>query len=164
MKTTSLAAGIGTAIAFAAFAPDAVAQEITSTFTCQDVGSGAPEPLGDREGHTITVGQYSCRVDSGPMSGGLVTGTAVWEWDGPNAVQLSNSAVARKPGATVVWVGKSGKLALTMTDGKVTGFTASGQGADVVATGSAASLVGKTSTWTSKSTGPDQFTTEETLR
>jgi hypothetical protein len=163
MKTALFAAAIAL-LSFAAFAPDAVAQEINATLTCQGVGTGAPEPLGDREGHSITVGQYSCRVDSGPMSGGLVTGTAVWEWDGPNAVQLSNSAVGRKPGATIVWVGKSGKLALTMTDGKVTGFTASGQGADVVATGSAASLVGKTSTWTSKSTGPDQFTTEETLR
>jgi hypothetical protein len=161
MKTTLFAAGIGTAIAFAAFAPDAVAQEITSTFTYQDVGSGAPEPLGDREGHTITVGQYSCRVDSGPMSGGIVTGTDVWEWDGPNAVQRSNSGVTRKPGATVVWAGTAGKLMLTTTDGKVTGFTASGQGANVVATGSAASLAGKTTNWTAKSTGTGQFVVED---
>jgi hypothetical protein len=113
MKTALFAAGIGTAIAFAAFAPNAVAQEITETFTCQGVGSGAPEPLGDREGHTITVGQYSCRVDSGPMSGSVVSGRDIWEWDGPNAVMRSNSGVTRKPGATVVYVGTGGKLALT---------------------------------------------------
>jgi hypothetical protein len=160
MKTALFAAGIGTAIAFAAFAPDAVAQEITSTLTCQDVGSGAPEPLGDREGHTITVGQYSCRVDSGPMSGGIVTGTDVWEWDGPNAVQRSMSIVFRKPGATAVGRGTSGKLALTMTDGKVTGFTASGKGDEKLATGSLAVLAGKPYTWTANPAGPGQFTLE----
>jgi hypothetical protein len=48
MKTALFAAGIGTAIAFAAFAPDAAAQQITATGTCQAVGAnGAPEPLGD---------------------------------------------------------------------------------------------------------------------
>ena len=36
----------GTAIAFAAFAPDAFAQEITYIWTCQTVGSDTPEPLG----------------------------------------------------------------------------------------------------------------------
>ena len=55
MKTALFAAGIGTAIAFAAFAPNAVAQEITYTWTCQDVGTGAPEALGDREGHSISI-------------------------------------------------------------------------------------------------------------
>jgi hypothetical protein len=73
----------------------------------------------------------------------------------------SNSGVARKPGATVVYVGPEGKLALTMTDGKVTGFTGSGKGVYVLATGSAASLAGKPYTWTAKSTGPMQFTAED---
>src|SRR5271168_344755 len=53
MKTALFAAGIGTAIVFAAVAPGAVAQEVLK-FSCQAVGgSGAPEPLGDREGHNI---------------------------------------------------------------------------------------------------------------
>ena len=56
------ASGIVAAIAFAALAPGAVAQESTSTYACQDVGGGAPEPLGDREGHSILVAQVSCRV------------------------------------------------------------------------------------------------------
>ena len=57
-----------------------------------------------------------------------MTGAATWEWDGPNAVLLSGGDVARKPGATAVSVLTEGKLALTMTDGKVTGWIATGKG------------------------------------
>jgi hypothetical protein len=58
MNTLLKASGIATAAAFAAFAafaPGAVAQEISKSL-CQAVGAnGAPEPLGDREGHGISV-------------------------------------------------------------------------------------------------------------
>ena len=48
----------------------------------------------------------------------------------------------------------SATLELTMADGKVTGWTASGRGTYPVATGSAAFLVGKSFTLTAKPTGP----------
>lgn len=163
MRSLPSICGIATAlIALSATAPSAVAQENTATLTCQGVGwdSGPPEPLGDREGHGITIGQYSCRVNSGPMSGGVSTGTIIWEWDGTNAVELSESGVIRKPGSTLVYRGTEGKLALTMADGKVTGFTASLKGQQQLGTGSAASMAGKPFTVTSKSTGPSQFTVE----
>jgi hypothetical protein len=98
------------------------------------------------------------------MSGGVQTGTDIWEWDGPNAVSVSGNGVTRKEGATVVYVSNSGKVALTMTDGKVTGWTASGQGRYAVAAGSAAPLAGKSYTWTAKSTGMGQFTQEDKLQ
>ena len=60
----------------------------------------------------------------------------------------------------MVWQGAEGKIALTMADGKVTGWTGSGKGAYPIATGSAASLAGKPFTWTAKSTGPATFTIE----
>ena len=72
------------ALAFAAFAPTAVAQN-TRVFTCQSVGGGSPEPLGDREGHMISVDQSSCSVE-GAYAGGVATLTTIWEWDGPKAV------------------------------------------------------------------------------
>ncbi len=154
--------GVATAImALSAAAPSAVAQENTQTSTCQDIGVRTSELLGDREGHMIATGAYSCHVDSGPMSGSVMTGSDMWEFDGPNAVMLSDSAVVRKPGSTLVYRGTEGKLALTMADGKVTGFTASGKGQLPLATGSAASLAGKPETWTAKSTGPGQFTVDE---
>ena len=96
------------------------------------------------------------------MSGGVLTGRNIWEWDGLNAVQRSNFSVTRKAGATLVWVGTAGKLSgQTMKpDGKVTSFIASGQGTYVEATGSAPALVGKSDTWTTKSTVPGNFTIE----
>ncbi len=110
--------GIATAIIVLAAAPSAVAQENAFTFTCQNIGHGAPEPLGDREGHTISVGDVSCRVDSGPLAGGVMTGRDIWEWDGTNAVSLSNSGVVRKPGTTAVYQESEAKLALIVTDGQ----------------------------------------------
>ena len=53
------------------------------------------------------------------MSGAVLTGTTIWEWNGPNAVLLSSNGVIRKPGATVVYQNTGGTLALTMADGKV---------------------------------------------
>jgi hypothetical protein len=53
--------------------------------------------------------------------------------------------------------GTEGKVALTITDGKVTGFTGSGKVHWVVATGSAAPLAGKTFSYTVKSTGAGQW-------
>ena len=128
------AAAIGSA-SVAAFASGAVAQEVTYTMTCQDVGAGTPEALGDREGHTLAIYSGSCRTDSGPLSGAITTGTDIFEWNGPNAVLVTGNGVARKPGATLVYQNTGGKMSLTMTDGKVTGWTASGKGTNLVATG-----------------------------
>jgi hypothetical protein len=153
--------GIATAaIGLAVFAPRAVAQENTATLTCQNVGGGAPEPLGDREAHSISVQQYSCSASSGPLSGGVWTGSIIWEWDKANAVMVLGNGVIRKPDATAVYQEKEGKIALTMADGKVTGWAASGAGSWVMGVGSAASLAGKSYTWTSKPIGPEQYTVE----
>lgn len=149
------------ALALACFAPSAFAQENTTVWACQSVGVSPPEPLGDREGHTISVGQYSCRAESGPLAGAVSTGTNMWEWDGPKATLLSDSGVARKPGATLAWTGTEGKSTLTMADGKVTGWTASGRGASVLGAGGWASMAGKSYAWTAKSVGPEsQFSIE----
>jgi hypothetical protein len=148
-------------LAFAAFASSAVAQEKTTAWACQGVGGDPPEPLGDREGHSISVGQYSCRAESGPWAGSVGTGTDMWEWDGPKATLLSNSGVARKPGATLAWNFTEGKQSLTMTDGKVTGCTGSGRGTNVLATGDWASWAGTSYTCTWKCVGPaSQFSVE----
>jgi hypothetical protein len=120
---------------------------------CQPVGGRAPEPLGDREGHAILVTEGNCRVESGALSGGVLTDISIWEFDGTKAVRLTESGIIRKPGATVVINGTGRNFALTITDGKVTGWTASGRDNYLMATGSAASLAGKSFTWTAKPTG-----------
>jgi hypothetical protein len=48
---------------------------------CMAVGNSPPEALGDRPGHSIVVSEYTCRVEGGPLDGGVMTGTHVTEWD-----------------------------------------------------------------------------------
>ena len=150
-------------LAFATFASGAVAQENTTHWACQDVGNSPAEPLGDREGHSISVGQYSCRAESGPWDGSVGGGTVMWEWNGPKATMLAEHGITRKPGATLAWQGSEGELTLTMADGKVTGWTASGRGKNLLATGDWASKAGTMYHWTAKSVGPSsQFTIDAT--
>jgi hypothetical protein len=149
------------AIALSASAPVATAEDLTMTLTCQNVGASPLEPLGDRDGHAISVAETSCRIDSGPMSGGVVTAQDIWEWDKTDAVLLSASGVIRKPGATVVFRDNEGKLSPTISDGKVTGWTAAARGSFPLATGDAAALSGRSYTLTARPTGPaGQFTAE----
>jgi|SRR5215469_12532349 len=152
------------ALAFAALGPSAQAQENkTWTYTCQEVGASHAEPLGDKEGHSFSIDESTCTAGPGPQAGGVMTALTGWEWNGPNAVMLFSNCVVRKPGSTIVCNITEAKLALTMTDGKVTGSTASGRGVDVLATGDWASMNGKRFHWTAKSVGPgSQFIIEST--
>jgi hypothetical protein len=75
-------------------------------------------------------------------------------------VMLAGSGVVRKAGATVVWNAAEAKLAFAMAEGKVTGWTVSGRGSWVLATGSWASMSGKPFTWTGKSISPTQYSFE----
>ncbi len=61
---------LSTVIAFAALtlgSAGAFAQSgATAKLYCHAVGASPPEALGDREGHAITVGEITCRVEGGP--------------------------------------------------------------------------------------------------
>ena len=153
-------------IALLAIAPTALAQENAFTTTCQEMGSGAPQPPENRLGDLISVEQDRCSVDSGPLIGGVLIEEIIWEWNTTktNAVLLSGSGVIRKPGSTVAFQITQGTMAMTMTDGKVTGATSSGQGVDGIATGAAASFAGKPYTWSTKSTGKLQFVLDVTMQ
>jgi hypothetical protein len=160
IKHLPLCFGSLSAIALVLGAPNAVAQE-ASSWDCQNVGNPQPEPIGDREGHSIYVGSFSCRISGGDLDGGVATGSDVWEADGPKATRLSTQGVIRKPGAMVVWSGGTGTNTFTITDGKITGWAASGTGKAILATGAWAPLSGKTDKWTSKPTGAAQFAVDQ---
>jgi hypothetical protein len=161
MHCLRIASGFATfAIAFATGAPRATAQEMTFTSTCSQVGVATPEPVGDREGHTIMSEEDVCRFDSGPFAGGVMTSTGIWEWDKTNAILISSGAVFRKPGATAVGRLTEGKIALTIVGGKVSGAVSSVRGSWPIATGNAASLAGKLFTATATDLGPGQFLLE----
>jgi hypothetical protein len=144
-------------LAWLVVAAGAWAQESTFRMNCQLAGSALPEPLGDREGHSLTTSQITCRVEGGPMDGGVMTGYAVYEWQGPRANGVG-LGVVRKPGSALVYVNTEMNSALTMDNGKVIGATGSGKGHYSVATGSANSLQGKTYSYSFKSVGFNQLT------
>jgi hypothetical protein len=155
---------VAAGVAFVGFAPGALADESTM-WNCQNVGQSQPEPVGDREGHAIQVASVSCRAESGPLAGGVMTTQDVWEWDGPKAALVSFTGVVRKNGATLVWKSIEGKLLLTTTEGKVTGFTVSGRADTVLAAGAWAPWAGKQMSWTGKPNGPaSQLSLETTFK
>jgi hypothetical protein len=158
MKRWTELARLGAGILIGVISAISFAQTpLTFRFLCQSFGIGPQEALGDREGHNLSVTNYSCRVEGGPLEGGLVTGNTIYEWDKINGTGLAGNGVVRKPGATAVFQLADFKNTLTMADSKVTGFLATGHGTYKLATGSASSLVGKTFSYTSRPNGPGQF-------
>ena len=156
---------VAAVVILGAFAPSSAnAQELHNHIVCRNVGAFAPEQLGDREGHALSIGEVSCQVTEGPLTGGVVTETSMLEWDGPKAKELSDYGVGRKPGDTWAFQHTDGTLELTMTDGKPSGWTASGHGIVTMATGSWASLNGKKYEWTGKGTGPNVFEADYTFK
>ena len=156
---------VAAVVILGAFAPSsAIAQELHNHIVCRNVGAFAPEQLGDREGHALSIGEVSCQVTEGPLTGGVVTETSMLEWDGPKAKELSDYGVGRKPGDTWAFQHTDGTLELTMTDGKPSGWTASGHGIVTLATGNLASLNGKKYEWTGKGTGPNVFEADFTFK
>ena len=158
MRFVSTVLRITTTVAIALLAVSASGQEkISFSYTCQSVGSSPPEPIGDREGHSISSGEVSCRAEGGPLLGGVLTGTMIYEWEKGAGVLLAGSGIVRKPGATTAFRLIEGKIALIVTDGKVTGTIASGKGIYTLASGSAATLAGKSFTYSSRPTAPGLF-------
>ena len=133
-----------------------------NVFDCQDVGMSAPEPIGDQEGHAMIVDTFSCRLTSGPMAGGLLTGMVAWEMNKGVGALISGTGTIRKPGSLVIYKDTEGTLKLIVDDkGQVTGFTGAGAAIWVFASGDAAPLKGKVLPWTAKATGPGTFAVEE---
>ena len=153
-------------LAFAAFAPSGAAQELRNHDLCRQTGTYPPEPLGDRDGHTMSSGLDSCETVEGVTKGTIWTGYIIWEWDGPKAKELAGWGVGRKLGATQTCqdLPEKGTIELTMTDGKVTGWTASGQCVVTMGTGDFASMAGKTWYWNAKPTGPMTYENNSTIK
>lgn len=158
---TSRTARVAAALALGVMGACSVAQTPTAfKCVCQNTGPSPLEPLGDREGHALSVASYTCRVEGGPLDGGDLSGTIIYEWEKTNAVGLSASGVGRKAGATLVYQLGEFKNALTLVDGKVTGYLGSGQGTFKLATGSAAPLAGKAFSYVVRPAASGQFTLE----
>jgi len=143
-----------------AIGPTVLADEGRSKSICQSVDDGAPQPIGDREGHMMAIYNVTCRVVEGQPRGGVSSGRVIIEWDKTHAKLIAGGGVLRSPGATSVFENTEESGDATVADGKVTGFASSGRGKIIWATGLAASAVGKTYSYTTKSTGSGQVEVE----
>jgi hypothetical protein len=149
---------IGTLTLIAAGSVGALAQTQGYRLTCQSIGSNPFEPLGDREGHSVHVSQFTCRTEGSVLDGAVLTGHTTWEYDKSQGAVLVGGGVLRKPGATTVYQITDAKATLNMVDGRPTGVNGSGRGNYPMAVGTAAALKGKTFSFTFGTTAPGQFT------
>ena len=160
LKRTLLIAVVAAAAMAPAVVQPARAQDNTDVYACQYIGSITSEPLGDREGHVLRITDASCLVTAGPLSGGISTVRSIWDGDKTGGVLLAGEAVTRKPGGMAVNTLTDGKLEFKLSDGKVVGVISTGHGRYVMAVGSAAAVAGKAFEFSTKTTGPGQYSIE----
>lgn len=143
-------------------APGAAFAQTTWKAHCTNIGPAASEALGDREGHGLSVANSVCTVEGGPFNGGVTTQQVIWEGDQAKGAStlVSGDGVTRKPGATSAYRNTAGTLTYVMKDGKPAGWTASGTSVITIAVGEAASMKGKSVSWTGRATGPRTFVIE----
>jgi hypothetical protein len=129
-------------------------------YECNIVGTNSPEPVGDRERHSVQVTQTSCVALDGLMKGASFTGISINEWDGTKGTLLLAGGVHRMPGSMAVTEAIEISATVIVQDGKPVGVTGSGKVLFKFASGAFASLAGKTYKLTYKSTGPTRFEQE----
>ncbi len=158
--TLALRAGVVALAAVASSLAFAQGGAATSKMTCSNFGANPLEPLA--EGRALQVVSLSCRVESGPLAEGVLSGSQIYEFQGANGTFLSGDGVIRSPRGMLVYRNSEGTIALKMADGKVVGATSAGKGVYKGAYGAAASLAGKSYSYRSTTTGMNQFVIEVT--
>ena len=143
-----------------AITPTAYADPNRSKSICQSVDDGAPQQIGNREGHMLAIYNVTCRVVEGQPSGGVSSGKVIIEWDKTHAKLIAGGGVLRSPGGMSVFQNLEESGDATVADGKVTGFASSGRGKIIWAAGAASGAVGTSYSYTTKSTGPGQVEVE----
>lgn len=148
------------------FAPLASAADEAVTIgklICFGIGAGASEWIAGQEGHALQIVSATCRGEGGLTDGGVMTQSTIWEMNKGSATALSGDGVLRKPAGILVYRLTAGSRSLIMTDGKVSGWTASGKGVYTMATGSMAPLANKNFSWTARPTGFNQYVIDSVL-
>ena len=143
-----------------AIGPTAFADESRSKAICQSVDESPAQPIGDREGHMMAIYNVTCRVVEGQPVGGESSGKVIIEWDKTHAALIAGGGVMRSPGSIAVFQNIEENGDVTIADGKVAGYASSGRGKVIWAAGAAASAVGKSYSYPTKSTGPGESVVE----
>jgi hypothetical protein len=131
-------------------------------YQCGVIGAIAQEPIGDRDGHVMLSFEYSCQGVDGLLKEAVVTAVSVSEWDGPKGTCLASLGLHRAPGGFAVGQLLECSASLVMKDGKPIGAESSGKTVFKFASGTLASLSGKTVKFTTKPVGVGRFELEFT--
>lgn len=110
---------------------------------CSIVGTPSQEPIGDRDGHRLVSGQYSCLGVDGLLKGALYTTATTSEWDGSQGTYFTGGGVFRVPGGIAVTQLNEARGSAVITDGKPAGNEVSGKGQVKFASGALAETIRK---------------------
>ncbi len=136
------------------------AADVIGRTECSIIGPIGLEPIGDRDGHLLRSYDYSCVGTDGLFKGGVSTGVSISEMDGPKVTFLLTGAVHRAAGGLAVGETLEGSGSTVIQDGKPARATASGTVIFKFASGTLASLSGKTVKWVAKPVGFNRFDME----
>jgi hypothetical protein len=127
-------------------------------YQCAIIGAIAQEPIGD--GHVLLSFEYSCQGVDGLLKEAVSTAVSVSEWDGPKGTFLASLGLHRAPGGFAVGQLLEGTGSLVIKDGKPVGSESSGKTVFKFASGTLASLSGKTVKFTTKPVSLGRFELE----
>jgi hypothetical protein len=129
---------------------------------CNVISTAVPEPLGDRDGHSIVSFAYACVGVEGLVKDAVVTAFSATEWDGSKTTNVSALVVYRAPGGTAIAQTLEGNGSVITKDGKPVGTEITGKLTYKFASGTLAALSGKTVNFVNKTTGRNRFEIELT--
>lgn len=159
MHAKALLAGFLVAVG----APPSTAADIRYHSDCRIVETGKLKQFGN-QGQNAEITHFKCRITGGLLDGFAVTGTNIWEPDQRGGRTLLGSlAIGQKTGSTIVYEVHQGTRKRRTTRGRLVGWESTSLGSYRLATGSAASLAGKTFKSVARYSGPGTFTIDNTV-
>ena len=155
MRKAVIVMAFGAAASLATASP--VHAELIGRYECNIVGTLGQEPIGDRPGHMLVSFQYSCYGVDGLLKGALYTASVASEWENQKGVYLYGAGIHRMTDGLAVIQLADGTGTVAMQNGTPAMSQANGKVVFKLASGSLASLAGKTVDFTARLTGPGHF-------
>ena len=148
---------------FALAAPLSAGAEMKFRYDCRVSGRSLVDGIG-RDGQTVQLSQFTCRVKGGVLDGFTATGSNVLEPRPGGALLVGSIVVAQKGDSILAYEVGEGTRRQRMNNGEVVGWDSTGAGTYKWATGSAALLKGKSFSSKVRSTGADDFTIDVVVK
>ena len=131
--------------------------EMRFHYDCRVVFTEKVAQLG-RQGETVDLAHFKCRVSGGVLHGFVVSGTNLLELHPDGATLIGSTVIAQKGASTLAYEVNGSTRRPIKSKGRVVGWESTGSGIYQRATGSAAPLEGKSFTAIARSSGPGTFT------